>query len=136
MAALTQDTERIEKQGKEIPAKVAASTHMFLGAWACWNAAGYLVPGADTAGLFFAGVSLENLNNTGAAGDATCKVKRKGVHLATFASTITIANIGDKAYLVDDNTLDLAAATTNDICAGTIVEFVDSTHAWVDIEER
>jgi len=52
----------------------------------------------------------------------------------TLGTAITQANVGDNVFLVDDQTVDIAANTTNDIFCGIIAAYIDSTHAWVDIE--
>lgn len=135
MTALSADVERLSKEGKEIPYAVYESTQIYLNALVCVNAAGYLVPGADTAGLIFAGVAQENVNNSsGSSGDKKCRVKRRGLYLATFATAITIANVGDNVFLADDNTVDVASNLDNDIFCGVIAEYVDTTHAYIDIE--
>ena len=131
---LAADAKLEYKDGVEVDLPLAASVTIFTGAFTALNADGYLNPGADTAGFIFAGVSREHAEGGSAAGDVSALVRRKGLVKATIGSTITRANVGDKVYLVSDDTLDLAANTTNDILAGIIVEFIDSTHAWVDIE--
>lgn len=134
MTALATDTERPYKDGLEVPFKVYRSTHIYGNAWVCSNATGYLVPGADTAGLRFQGVAQENVNNTGGDGAMTCKVRRKGLFKATIAHAVTLANLGKQVFLVDDNTVDLAEYVSNAIYCGNIAGIIDSTHVWVDID--
>ncbi|MEN6375333.1 MAG: hypothetical protein ABFD75_11225 [Smithella sp.] len=133
--ALSADKKMEYKEGMDIPCLVAASTNIYAGATACVNAAGYLVPGADTAGLIFQGMSREYVDNSsGANGAQTAVVKRRGLIKMTFATAISIANVGDNVFLVDDDTVDLTANVTNKIFCGIIAEYIDTTHAWVDIE--
>ena len=42
--------------------------------------------------------------------------------------------MGDNVFLVDDQTVDLAGNCTNDIFCGVIAGYIDTTHAWIDIE--
>jgi hypothetical protein len=133
--SLSADKKTEYKEGVEIPAPVAALTKIFAGAWVCVNAAGYLVPGADTAALIFHGISRQYVDNSlGADGDLTGLVRRRGLIKATLGHAITQANVGDNVFLVDDETVDLTAYTTNDIFCGVIAEYIDATHAYIDIE--
>lgn len=123
------------KEGVEVPFAVATLTKIYAGAFACVNAAGYLVPGADTAGLIFEGISREYADNSlGLNGAINCLVLRRGLVKAKMATPITIANIGDNVFLVDDESVDLAGNTTNDIFAGIIAGYIDVNNAWIDIE--
>lgn len=133
---LTKDAKLVYKEGVEVAAPVAESTTIFAGAFVCVNAAGYLVPGDDAAGLIFHGVSREYADNSGSlvAGAIDCKVRRRGLIMATLATAISIANIGDNVFLVDDNSVDLTANVTNNIFCGIIAGYIDTTHAWIDIE--
>ena len=135
MTAATQDRNTERKEGVEIPQPVVANDCIYGGTLVANNAAGYLNPGSDTAGLIFAGVSMERADNTGgAAGAIKCRVRRKGMYLFALGTAITIANVGDKVFLVDDQTVDLAANTTNDIYCGVIAEYYSTAKAWIDIE--
>ena len=134
MGALTEDRNTPRKDGVEIALPVVADDCIYGGSLVAVNAAGYLNPGSDTVGLIFAGVASERADNTGgAAGDIDCKVRRKGMHLFAIAAA-TVANLGDAVYLVDDQTVGLAATTTNDIKCGTIWGIESATQVWVDIE--
>jgi hypothetical protein len=73
-------------------------------------------------------------NSSGAAGAKTVNVKRRGLFKMTLGTAISQANVGDNVFLVDDQTVDVTANTTNDIFCGIIAAYIDSTHAWVDIE--
>jgi hypothetical protein len=52
----------------------------------------------------------------------------------TFQTAISIANVGDNVFLVDDALVDVAGNVTYNIFCGVIAEYIDTTHAWVDIE--
>jgi len=135
MTALAADKKLEYTEGVEISAPVGASQEIFSGGFVCVGADGYLVPGADTAGLIFHGVSRENVDNSGGSdGDLNCKVRRRGLIKAVMGTAITIANIGDNVFLVDDQTVDLVGNVTHNIFCGIIAGYIDTTHAWIDIE--
>jgi hypothetical protein len=121
--------------GVELSFPVINADIIYAGSWVCVNANGYALPGSDTAGLIFEGIALERVDNS--AGDAGAKsvtLRRRGLIKATLATAITQANVGDNVFLVDDESVDIAANTTNDIFCGIIAEYIDSTHAMIDIE--
>jgi hypothetical protein len=133
MADLTKDrnTRSRGEKARKIPVPLAATTKIFAGAGVCVNAAGYAVKAGDVAGLISWGRAESQMDNLlGAAGDLYLEVS-KGV-FAWNASGLTQANIGDQVVWVDDNTVGLAAATTNDVVAG-VLEEIDpvSGEAWV-----
>lgn len=135
MTAAAADRNTPRKDGVLVPTPVVADDCIYGGTLVAVNAAGFLNPGSDTVGLIFHGVADGRADNSGgAAGDIKCNVRRKGLFLMTMGTAITQANIGDKVYLVDDQTVDLAANTTNDILCGVIAEYYSTTQAWIDIE--
>ena len=135
MTALAVDKKLEYREGQEVSIPVINADIIFAGSNVCISAAGYLVPGADTAGLIYQGVAREYVDNSlGAAGDKNCAVLRRGLVRMTLATAITIANVGDNVFLVDDDLVDLTANVTNKIFCGIIAEYIDTTHAWVDIE--
>jgi len=129
MGALTTGTNRKKKEGDLLALTVKNANNIYKGAAVCVGADGYLIPGADTAGLIFAGVAYESV-----AGNGTlkCRVERKGLFLFAIAAA-TIANIGDAVFLADDNTVALAAGVSNAIYCGVISAFESTTSVWVDI---
>lgn len=135
MTALVVDKKLEYREGVEVALPVVASDIIYAGSNVCVNAAGHLLPGADTAGLIYMGVSREYVDNSlGAAAALKCLVLRRGLIRMELATAITIANQGDNVFLVDDNLVDLTANVTNKIFCGIIAEYIDTTHAWVDIE--
>jgi hypothetical protein len=122
-------------EGQELGYPVINADIIYGGAFVSVNAAGYAVPGADTAGQIFVGVAAERKDNSsGAAGALIVNVKRRGLFKATLGTAITQANVGDNVFLVDDQTVDIAGNCTNDIFCGIIAGYIDTTHAWIDIE--
>ena len=135
MTALAADKKSEYTEGVLLSFPVGDAEEIFDGAFVCVDATGYLVPGADTAGLIFQGVSAEYVDNSdGSDGDLECEVRRRGLFKALMGTAITQANVGDNVFLVDDQTVDLTANTTNDIFCGIIAGYIDTTHAWIDIE--
>jgi len=127
--ALATGKDRKSKDGNMLALTVKANSAIYKGAAVCVGADGYLIPGADTAGLIFAGIAYESLTGDGAL---KCRVERRGLFLFSIAAA-TIANIGDAVFLVDDDTVGVAATTDNDIYCGVIAAYESSTTVWVDI---
>jgi len=135
MTALTEDKAIQRQDGDEKDFPMAASEKIFGGALCCVNAAGYALEGSDTAGLIFQGVSTGQVDNSsGSNGDLDVVLKRRGLFKAIMDTAITQANVGDNVFLVDDQTVDLVANVTNNIFCGIIAGYIDTTHAWIDIE--
>ena len=137
MAALSADRETKRKDGEILELPVAGSTKIYKGSLVALNTSGYAVPGADTASFIFAGVAMEQADNSGSAtnGAETVRVYRKGI-FSFAASGMAITNVGTAVFIVDDQTVGLAATTTNDIACGKIADFESATEVWVDIDQR
>lgn len=132
MAALTQAYNAETRDGDLIEYGVAASTTIYAGAIVALNTSGYAVPAADTANLLVMGRAEETVDNaSGSAGDLTVVVRRGLFRWDNHGTPLTIADIGDGAFVADDHTVAAKATTTNDVCAGEIVN-VDSVGVWVD----
>jgi hypothetical protein len=133
MAGLTKDRATPYRDGIEIDFPVAANTKIFAGSLVCANTSGYAVPAADTSGLKFLGMALEQMDNTGGANGAkTVRLRRSGNFLFDAAS-ITQAMVGTSMYVVDDHTIDDSTGPTNDIRVGILVKYVSDTKGWIDI---
>jgi len=131
MTALATDKKIEYTEGVEVPVPVDGGSKIFAGANACFNAAGFLVPGADTAGLIYAGVSRSSIDNSlGQDGDESAIVRRRGLFLMELATAITQANVGDNVFLVDDQLVDLAGNVTNDIFCGIICQYATRLFAF------
>ena len=135
MTALAQDIAIEYTDGTELAFPVINADILYGGGLICVNAAGYALPGSDTAGLIFQGIATERVDNSlGAVGDKKVTLKRRGLFKMLFGTAISQANIGDNVFVVDDQTVDVAGNVTNDIFCGVIAEYLDTTHAMVDIE--
>lgn len=135
MPPLTKDRDTRSRGGttRKRVVPLAGATKIFMGSGVCVNAAGFAVPAADIAGLLSWGRAESQVDNlAGAAGDLYLEV---GVAVYAWnASGLTQANIGDQVTWIDDNTVGLASATTNDVIAG-VLEEIDpvSGEAWVSM---
>lgn len=135
MTVLAADKKLEHRAGVEISIPVVNADIIYAGANVCVDANGYANPGSDTAGLIFMGVSREYVDNSlGDAGDKSVLILRRGLIKMEFQTAITIANVGDNVFLVDDQLIDLTANVTHNIFCGIIAEYIDTTHAWIDIE--
>lgn len=135
MTVLAADKKVEYTQGQELGFPVINADIIYAGALVAVNAAGYALPGSDTAGQIFQGVAMNAQDNSaGDAGDKTVTLLRRGLFKMTLGTAITQANVGDNVFLVDDQTVDVTAQVTNKIFVGIIASYIDSTHAWVDIE--
>jgi len=135
MAALTQDRNTPRRDGVQFNDPVAASTRIFAGSLVCLNAAGDAVPGSTSTTLTARGLAHAHVDNRdGAAGAQSIESRRGTFQFANSASTdeITRADIGELAYIVDDQTVAKTDATSTRSVAGTIAD-VDSAGVWVTI---
>jgi hypothetical protein len=89
------------------------------------------VNAADTAGFLVMGVSHQAAVQ--ANGD-TKIVVGKGIYKMGNNGNITAAHIGIAVTVVDNQTVGLAADTTNDVIAGYVTE-VDSDGVWIDMTQ-
>lgn len=133
MTALTKDRNTHRRDGEVFNFGVAASTKIFAGAIVMLNASGYATKGAAATGQICAG-RAEALadNSAGANADISVDV-RSGVFKyanSAAADLITLAEIGDNCYIVDDQTVAKTDATATRSVAGKIVG-VDSDGVWV-----
>lgn len=134
MSAATADRATKSRPGGYGEHPVAAATTIYAGTLTMRDASGNLKNGADTASHIFAGLAKEYKDNSsGAAGDLLAQVEKKGVYKFAKSGTITIADLGKTVYLVDNQTVALAATTTNQIACGKIVD-VEGSDLWISID--
>jgi len=133
MTALTQGRNAPRIAGGSFNGPVAAATTCFEGGLACRDAAGNLVPGSTALGLTAVGVFMDRAVNAGAAAALTVDYDA-GVFAfenAAAADAITKADIGELAWIVDDQTVAKRQAGTRS-AAGQIVN-VDAQWVWVAV---
>lgn len=135
--ALSADRNTPRRQGDVIRGALAASTKVFAGALVMRNAAGYLLKGATATGSVGVGRAEEQVDNSaGSAGDQSINV-RPGLFLfknSGSTDAITIAQIGDVCFIVDDETVAKTDGGGTRSPAG-FVEDVDSQGVWVRFDE-
>jgi len=136
MAALTKDRNTPRWSGDDRSGLVAASTTIYAGALVMRNAAGYLVEGQAGTGLVGVGRAEERVENTGGNGDKAVSYRPGVFHFANSsgADKITIAQIGDVCFAVDDQTVAKTNGSLSRSPAG-IVEGVDPYGVWVRLDE-
>lgn len=132
MSDLTVKRDVRRQPGEVFSLEVEESTKILEGALVSANAAGYAVNAADIANTFFIGVADETCDNSaGADGAKKVKIRCGGIIDVAVSDTISQANIMDPVYVVDNQTVGLAATTTNDVPVGRIVKFVSANKARV-----
>ncbi len=135
MTALAQDRATERRQGLTVDYQVINADVIYAGSLVCVNAAGYALPGANTLGNIFVGVAEGRADNSaGAAGAIRVVVARKGLYRFASASSLSIANVGDNVYVVDDQTVGLIAQANQGIYCGVIAKVEGANDCWVDIE--
>lgn len=133
MAALTDSIEVLEKDGIIHDAPVAVDI-IYRGAIVMYNTAGFLAPAATGAGNIFAGISEEEVDNSGgSAGDVNCRYKKEGSYLLT-GSGLVQGDVGEYVYASDDQTI--TKTSTNNPIVGQIIEYVSATQVWVKLERN
>lgn len=132
MAPLTRDRDTPHRyKERKVELKIAATTKIYAGAMVC-TLDGYAVPASDAAGLVPYGRAEDQVDNLAGAAGAKVFAASKGVFRWDNNGTITQANVGENATIVDDHTVGLAAGTTNDLVAGRIDQ-VDDVGVWVSM---
>lgn len=135
MSALTKDRNTLEKSGSLRADPILASTVIFAGSLVCLNAAGYAVPGATATTLKARGRAEEAVDNSAGANGALSVKTKKGVFV--FANSaggdeITIADVENTCYIVDDQTVAKTDGSSTRSVAGKIVS-VDASGIAVEI---
>ena len=132
MSVLTADKNSKRSDGQFKLYKVTDADIIYKDSLVCNNTSGYLIPGADTASIRFAGVALEQGDNaSGAAGAISIRVQKTGEFEFAIASA-SQSDVGSAAYILDDQTVD--TTSTNGIACGYITEIVSSTKVRVRID--
>ncbi len=131
-ATAARDVKRAD--GDLITVPVDDGDTIYAGTLVMVNTAGFAVKGADTASNLFVGVAADTVNNaSGADGDKKVAVYTEGTFEFAFSGTAAQADVGKSVYAVDNQTVALAATTTNDVLVGKIVEFIDASTVRVKI---
>jgi hypothetical protein len=130
--ALTASRDTPARTGVDVAIGVASNTVIYSGSLVAINTSGYAVPASDTASYKVVGRAQATVDNSGTAGDGALSVNvRRGVFLWANGDSFTIADVGNLAYVEDDQTVQKAASATYDVVAGIIID-VDTDGVWVD----
>ena len=132
MVALTADRDTKQRSGAVFNRKVAAGVTIYKGALVALNASGFLVPGSAATTLKADGVCKAGAVGGASNGDVEAEVERGVFRFANSAAgdAITIADIGNDCFIVDDQTVALTNGTNTRSVAGKI-EDVDALGVWV-----
>src|SRR5690606_6644028 len=112
-------------------------TKIFAGALVMRTATGHLTEGATATGSVGVGRAEEQVDNSGgSAGDVSITVRPGIFRYKNSASTdaITVAEIGDPCFVVDDETVAKTNGTGTRSLAGFIHD-VDDQGVWVRFDE-
>lgn len=107
-----------------------SNVKVYRGSLVSVNSAGYIVAATDLASSVFAGVSLDEVDNSaGSAGDKEVEVDIGGAMLEVTHSDGSMAqtNVSDAVVANGDAAVVSAATATNDIPVGVIAEVVSAT---------
>lgn len=127
MANQTAHRDYKRQQSESVAYKAAAVGPLYIGSMINLNTSGYAKKASDTASELFVGVLREKVDNSaGAAGDKDAIVYTEGAFEFAFSGTAAQVDVGKKVYVVDDQTVALAATTTNDVLVGRITEVVSA----------
>ncbi len=134
MTALSADRNTPRRQGVELLELPAAAAKVFhAGALAALDAAGNATPGATATTLRGLGrVEAAVDNSAGAAGAKTVTIRRGCYRWANSAAgdAIAAADVGNNAYIVDDQTVAKTNGSSTRSVAGRITD-VDADGVWV-----
>ena len=133
MAGLSSDTIIKRRSGDSVELPVAAKANIYGGAIVAVNATGFAVPASEAVDLKAVGCAKQQaLNALGADGDMTVQVE-KGIFCfanSSAADAITLTNLSDICYMVDDQTVALTSNENKRSKAGTVFD-VDENGVWV-----
>lgn len=114
---------------------VQGSNIVYAGTMVCVDSSGLVEHATDAASKKVIGRAEVTQDNTGSSYSATRTIKvRRGCFRWVNGDTFTDANIGDLAYVEDNQTVQTAASASSDIIAGVIID-VDSDGVWVDTHD-
>jgi len=114
MTATTEGRQTKRRDGRQFTFGVAAATKLPVGVLAAIASTGFMVNAAAVATHKVVGVTEFDIDNSAGA------------------DQITLASVGDSAYVVDNQTVAKTSATNTRPVAGKIVD-VDADGVWIDI---
>lgn len=129
MPALTKDKRTPSRSGQDFHDPLAAGVKVFAGALVVLDAAGNAKPGETAANLTARGVATECVGTD--MGDTHVR-SQSGVFRFNNDGSISRADIGNSAFIVDDQTVANDNGGNTRSVAGRI-EDVESAGVWVQI---
>lgn len=136
MAALTKDRDTPKRDGKLLSYPVGAAKRIFAGALVVLSG-GYAQPATTALGLKAIGRANSPVDNSaGAAGAAQVLVER-GTFRFAQDGTIAQADVGNTAYILDDQTVAKADRAAGEAAAtrspAGVIRGVEPGGVWVEI---
>lgn len=123
----------ITRQATRKSYPVAASTHIYEGAFCFINSSGYLVDVTATGINRFAGVAVKEVDNSGGSNGAlNCEVYTEEAFLLT-GSGFSQASVGLDLYATDNYATTTTPAAAG-VRIGTVVSYVSATKVYAEIE--
>ena len=136
MTALAASYDARRQEGRLVAYKLAAGAKIYKGALVCvTTSTGLAQTGADAAGVVFVGVAYETADNSGGiAGAKSVRVSKSGEFTYAKAGAAQ-ANVGQTAFVADDNTVS-TAATTNSVACGVVTGVVSPALVQIRIDGK
>jgi hypothetical protein len=135
MAATSEGRMTKRRDGRQFSYPVAANTKVPVGVLVAITVASLAANAAAVATQKVVGVSELEADNTGGVDGAVKVSVRKGTFQffnSAVADQITLASVGDQAYVVDNQTVAKTNGGGARPTAGKIVD-VDADGVWIDI---
>lgn len=129
MTAAVADRPTRTRDGDELSPAVFQAVKIFGGTMVQKNATGFAVPASATVANKTLGIAKHQSDNSaGASGDIKCRIRRNVIGIFANSASgdlITIADIGNDCYVVDDQTVAKTNGSNTRPVAGKIMD-VDS----------
>lgn len=129
MTAAVADRPTRTREGDELSPDVFAGAKIYGGTMVQKNATGFAVPATATVANKTLGIAKHSSDNTGgASGDIKARIRRNIIGVFANSASgdlITIADIGNDCYVVDDSTVAKTNGGSTRPVAGKIMD-VDS----------
>lgn len=104
----------------------AGTTHFYVGTFVFWNTSGYLDDDTDSGANRFAGVVLDEVDNsTGSDGDLDVEFYREGVFYLPITGA-AITDVGKEVFASDNYTITLTDSASA-VPIGVVAEYVSAT---------
>lgn len=132
MTACITDRKTMYREGIELEFLVKGTTRIFAGSMVAVDNTGYAVPAANTAGIKFIGIAMEQADNRyGNNGAIFIRVRTAGVFKFN-AVAIHQSDVGREMYIVDDQTF-IPFDPLYIVSCGTLVKYISETEGWIRI---